>query len=60
MKGYYLGALFSIQRIGIVLGRCLFLQSVLIFSLFSKSNWNSDFDHADRRSEAKKRVVLRR
>ena len=49
---------FIIQRIWIVLGRCLFLRSVHIFSWFLKSNWSNDFGHAEIGSGAKKRVVL--
>ena len=51
---------FTIQRIWIVLGRCLFLRSVHTFLWFLKSNWNSDFGHAETGNGAKKRVVLRR
>ena len=50
--------IFTIQKIWIVLGRCLFLRSVHTFSWFLKSNWSSDFDHAETGSGAKKRVVL--
>ena len=37
-----------------------FLRSVHIFSWFLKSNWSSDFGHAETGNWAKKRVVLRR
>ena len=49
-----------IQRIWIVLGRCLFLISVHTFSWFLKSNLSSDFGDAETGSGAKKRVVLGR
>ena len=39
---------------------CFFLRSVHTFSWFLKSNWSSDFGHAETGSGAKKRVVLRR
>ena len=51
---------FTIQRIWIVLGRCLFLRYVHTFSWFLKSNWSSDFGHAETGNGAKKRVVLGR
>ena len=39
--GYYSAPnFFTIQRIWIVLGRCLFLRSVHTFSWFLKSNWS--------------------
>ena len=44
---------FTIQRIWIVLGRCL-LRSVHTFLWFLKSNWSSDFGHAETGSGAKK------
>ena len=57
LNGYYLGALlFTIQRIWIVLGRCLFLSSVHTFSWFLKSNWSSGFGHAETGGGAKRRV----
>ena len=61
-NSFYLGALlFTVQRIWIVLGRCLFyLRSVHTFSWFLKSNWSSDFGHPEAGSGAKERVVLRR
>ena len=37
-----------------------FLRSVHTFSWFLKSNWSSDFGHAETGNGAKKRVVLRR
>ena len=37
-----------------------FLSSVHTFSGFLKSNWSSDFGHAETGSGAKKQVVLRR
>ena len=36
----------------------MFLRSVHTFSQFLKSNWCSDFGHAETRSGAKKRVIL--
>ena len=57
--GYY-SAPFTIQRISIVLGRCLFLRSVHTFSLFLKSNWSSDSGQNETGNGANKRVVLRR
>ena len=57
----FLFELITIQRIWIVLGRCLFfLRSVHTFSWFLKSNWSGDFGHAETGNGAKKRVVLRR
>ena len=57
INGYYLGALlFTIQRIWIVLGRCLFLWSV---HRFSKSNSSGNFGHAETGSRDKKRVRKR-
>ena len=41
------------------IGALSFLRSVNTFSLFLKSNWNHDFDHAETVSGAKKKVVLR-
>ena len=38
----------------------VFLRSVHTFSWFLKSNWSSDFGHAETGNGAKKRVVLRR
>ena len=52
--------LITIQRIWIVLGRCLFLRLVHKFSWFLKSNWSSDFGHAEAGSGAKDRVLLPR
>ena len=61
LNGYYLGALlFTIQRIWIVLGCCLFFRSVHTFLWFLKSNWSSDFGNAETGSGCEKRVVLRR
>ena len=37
-----------------------FVRSVHTFSRFLKSNWSSDFGHAETGNGAKKRVVLRR
>ena len=37
----------------------VFLRIVYAFSCFLKSNWSSDFGHAETGSGAKKRVVLR-
>ena len=37
-----------------------FLRSVHTFSWFLKSNWSSDFGHAETENGAKKRVALRR
>ena len=39
---------------------CFFLRSVHTFRIFLKSNWSSDFGHAETGNGAKKRVVLRR
>ena len=41
-------------------GAVFFLISVHTFLWFLKSNWSSDFGHAETGSGAKKRVVLRR
>ena len=41
-------------------GAVFFLRSVQTFSSFLKSNWSSDFGHAETGNGAKKRVVLRR
>ena len=37
----------------------VFLRSVHTFSRFLKSNWSSNFDHAETGSGAKKELVLR-
>ena len=42
------------------IGMLSFLRFIHTFSLFLKSNWSSDFGHAETGSGAKKRVVLRR
>ena len=41
-------------------GAVFFLRSVYTFSWFLKSNWSSDFGHAETGNGAKTRVVLRR
>ena len=65
--GYYCGHFFTIQRIWLQFkefelywGAVFFLRSVHTFSLFLKSNWSSDFGHAETGNGAKMRVVLRR
>ena len=39
---------------------CFFLRSVHTFSWLLKSNWSSDFGHAETGNGTKKRAVLRR
>ena len=61
LNGYYLGALlfFQFKEFELYWGAVFFLSSVHTFSWFLKSNWSSDFSHAENGKGAKKRVVLR-
>ena len=52
--------LFQFKEFELYWGAVFFLWSVLTFSWFLKSNWSSDFGHAETGNGAKKRVVLRR
>ena len=60
LNGYYLGALLfnNLKELNCIGGAVL--SFVETFSWFLKSNWSSDFGHAETRSGEKKRVVLRR
>ena len=51
---------FTMQRIWIVLGRCLFSRSVQKFAWFLKSSWICDFGLHETGNGAKEIVVLRR
>ena len=51
---------FLLRVVSGILPAMFFLRSVHTFSCFLKSNWSSDFGHAETGNGAKKRVVLRR
>ena len=61
LGGYYSAPNFlQFKEFELYWGAVFFLRSVHTFSWFLKSNWSSDFGHAETGNGAKKRVVLRR
>ena len=59
--GYYCAPIFyNSKNLNCIGALSFFLRSVHTFSWFLKSNWSSDFGHAETGNGAKKRVVLRR